>query len=114
MVLEEVAAVPSSAGTTKLKKEWTPNQEDESRQSPLVRSYQAPVPYPHKLTRSKLKPLMVRFLDLLKKVNINVPFFEILKEVPSYLNFGRGLLSEKGKPDNIPVVVIGKVCSAPL
>jgi len=30
---------------------------------------------------------MGRFLDMLKKINLNLPFLEVLKEVPSYLNF---------------------------
>jgi len=57
---------------------------------------------------------MVRFLDLLKKLNVNVTFLEILKEVPSYLKFLKGLLSTKGEPEKVSVVVLGKVCSATL
>jgi len=57
---------------------------------------------------------VVRFLDLLKKVNINIPFLEILKELPSYLKFLKGLLSAEGKPEKVLVVVIGEVCSRAL
>jgi len=36
IVLQEVATVSVSAGTTKLKKEETPSQEEEGHQSPLI------------------------------------------------------------------------------
>jgi len=54
---------------------------------------------------------MVRFLDLLRKVNVNVPFLKVLKEVPSYLTFLRGLLSKKAEPKGVSVIPIKEVCS---
>ena len=53
-------------------------------------------------------------LALLKKVNVNVPFLEILKEVPPYLKFLRRLLSAKGEVESALVAVIGEACSAAL
>ena len=42
---------------------------------------------------------MVRFIDLLKRVYVNVSFLEALKEAPSYLKFLWELLTKKGKPE---------------
>jgi len=36
-----------------------------------------------------LEPRIIRFLDMLKKINLNDPFLEVLKEVLSYLKFLR-------------------------
>jgi len=47
-------------------------------------------------------------------MKVNVPFLEILKEVPSYLKFLRGLLSETGALEKVPVAGIGEVCSIAL
>ena len=59
MVLQEVAIIPIFAGTTKLKNDMAPNQEKEGHQSPPVRPYQPPVPYPKRLAQSKLESRMV-------------------------------------------------------
>lgn len=57
---------------------------------------------------------MVRFLDVLKKINLNVPFLEVLKEVPSYLKFLRELLSKRGDPEEVSVASIRELCSVVL
>jgi len=61
-VVQEVAPVPISTGTTTLKNEGALNQEDEDHQPPPVRPYQPPVPYPQRLVRAKLSQLEPRFI----------------------------------------------------
>ena len=62
----------------------------------------------------KLEIRMVRFINVLKKVNLIVPFLEVLKDVPPYLKFLRELLSKRGDPEEVSVVCIGELCSAVL
>ena len=52
---------------------------------------------------------MVRFLGVLKKVNLNAPFLEVLNELPSHLQFLRELLCKRGEPEEVPVVFIGEL-----
>jgi len=53
---------------------------------------------------------MVRFLDLLKRADINVPFVEALKEAPSYLKFFEG--AKMGELHRTLVAPIGEVYRA--
>ena len=34
-----------------------------------------PIPYPQRLNKSKLERQFTKFLDILKKLHINIPFF---------------------------------------
>ena len=58
-----------------------------------------------------LKPWFVRFLDLLKRVYVDVPFLEALKEAPSYLKFLRELISKKAMLEEASMASMGEVCS---
>jgi len=53
----------------------------------------------------------VRFLDVLRRIYVNAPFSEALKEALTYLKFLRELLSMKTKPGDISVTPIGEAYS---
>ena len=57
MVLQGVTIVPISTGIITLKKEGAPNQAEEGHQSPPIRPYQPLVPYPQRLSWTKLSKL---------------------------------------------------------
>jgi len=53
----------------------------------------------------------VKFLELLRKVYVNIPFLNALEEAPSYLRFLKEL-SKKGKLEEVTTVPIGEIyCS---
>jgi len=67
---------------------------------PVVCPYQPPAPCPQRLAWAKismLEPKFMRFLDILSRVFVVVPFLEALKKAPTYLNFLREILSKKGE-----------------
>jgi len=49
---------------------------------------------------------------VLRRIYVNAPFLEALKEAPTYLKFLRELLSRKGKPRNVSMASIGEVYNA--
>jgi len=56
--------------------------------SPPIHPYQLPVHYPQRVAwakLSKLEPRFARFLDLMRRIYVNVPFVEALKEALAYL-----------------------------
>ena len=69
--------------------------EGRSVQSPSLRPYQPPVPYPQRLAISKLDPRFVRFLDLLQRIYVDTPFLKAFKESPSHLRFVREIFPRK-------------------
>jgi len=118
MVLQEVGSDPISArvgeerkGDEGLSSTGTPSP------SPLTRSYRPPVSYPQRLAWSQLLPSESRsawFLDILKRINVSIPFLEALKEAPIYLRFLRELISKKREPKETSIPLIGEAYSATL
>ena len=45
------------------------------------------IPYPQKLKKVKLEKQFVKFLDIFKKLHINIPFMDALENMPSYMKF---------------------------
>ena len=97
-----------------LKMDVVLNQEEEGHSLHSVCPYQPPVPFPQRVAWtkvSKLKPIFARFLNMLRRIYVNAPFLEALKEAPTYMQFFRELLSKKGEPEGISAVPIGEVCN---
>ena len=46
-----------------------------------------PIPYPQWLKKGKLEKQFAKFLDIFKKLQINIPFIDALENMPSYVKF---------------------------
>ena len=62
-----------------------------------VKAYNSPVPFPQRLQKAKLEVQFFKFLNMFKKIEINIPFLEALTEMPHYAKFMKDLLSKKRK-----------------
>lgn len=82
------------------------------RVSPPVKPYRPPVPYPQRLIRAKEEHKYGKFLEMLKKFHINIPFLEAITDMPSYAKFLKDLLSNKGKLLENATVALTEECSA--
>jgi len=49
--------------------------------------YIPPLPFPQRMAKAKLDMQFGKFLDVLKKLYINIPFAEALTRMPSYAKF---------------------------
>ncbi|XP_073153384.1 uncharacterized protein [Henckelia pumila] len=56
-----------------------------------------PPPFPAALKKSKLDSQFAKFLEVFKKLNINIPFADTLMQMPSYAKFLKEILSNKRK-----------------
>ncbi|KAK4271099.1 hypothetical protein QN277_019840 [Acacia crassicarpa] len=74
-------------------------------------SYAKP-PYPQRLKQQIQKQQYARFLDIFKKLQINIPFTEALENMPNYAKFMKDLLSKKHKLQEIETVTLTQQCSA--
>ena len=52
-----------------------------------------------------------KFLDILKKLHVNVPFLDALSQMPLYAKFLKEILSKKRKIDEHEMVALGEECS---
>ena len=62
-----------------------------------VKAYEPQVPFPQRLQKAKLEEKFSRFLDMFKKIEINIPFSEALTQMPLYAKFMKEILSRKKK-----------------
>ena len=56
----------------------------------------APIPYPQRLKKHKLDKQFTKFIEVFKKLHINISFADALEQMPSYVNFMKDILSQKG------------------
>ncbi|XP_050920086.1 uncharacterized protein LOC127137696 [Lathyrus oleraceus] len=82
-------------------------KEKVSESKPIVK-----LPFP---TRNKNKELheknFEKFLEMFKKLEINIPFLEALEQMPSYAKFMKDIISKMGSTDTDPIVLT-ETCSA--
>ncbi|KAK0600713.1 hypothetical protein LWI29_017770 [Acer saccharum] len=79
---------------------------------PQVKAYVPPIPYPQRLRKHKDAHNFGKFLEIFKKLQINIPFAEALSQMPTYVRFLKELLSNKRKLEEFETVALTEECSA--
>nr|XP_016502887.1 PREDICTED: uncharacterized protein LOC107821010 [Nicotiana tabacum] len=74
--------------------------------------YMSALPFPQKHRREKLDKQFGYFLKVLKQVHVNVPFTEVLSQMPAYAKFLKEIFSNKWKVEETLVVKLTEHCSA--
>jgi hypothetical protein len=54
------------------------------------------ISYSQRLTNTNLDKQYTRFVELLKKLNVNIPFTDVVTQMPTYANFLKDILSNRG------------------
>ncbi|XP_057747673.1 uncharacterized protein LOC130966870 [Arachis stenosperma] len=80
-----------------------------SEQAP---EYKPKMPYPQRLQKASKEKQFSKFLDVFKKLHINIPFAEALEKMPLYAKFMKELLTYKRNWKEQEIVVLTKECSA--
>ncbi|XP_022855432.1 uncharacterized protein LOC111376690 [Olea europaea var. sylvestris] len=78
----------------------------------LDKAYMPPIPFPQKLKKNKQDTNYEKFLDVLKKLQINVPFIDAILQIPSYKKFLREMLTKKRKLPEFETVALTEESSA--
>ena len=69
--------------------------EKQSAENSTEAKVSLPVPYPQRLKKHKLDKQFTKFMDVFKKLHINIPFADALEQMPSYVKFMKDILSQK-------------------
>ncbi|KAJ8762772.1 hypothetical protein K2173_022901 [Erythroxylum novogranatense] len=113
-------------------KEMEKSEEDESRESgkeateapaekenhprlfadPITHPVRPWIPYPQRLKGTQLDKQFGRFLEIFKKLHINIPFVEAIAQMPSYAKFLKEILSNKRRLEEYATVKLNEECSA--
>ncbi|KAA3477289.1 Aspartic peptidase [Gossypium australe] len=78
----------------------------------VVREYKPLIPYLTKLKKDRMNEQYGKFLELLKKFHIKLPFVEALLQMPKYTKFLKELLTNKRKLDELSTVELNDECSS--
>ncbi|KAG9449976.1 hypothetical protein H6P81_009941 [Aristolochia fimbriata] len=70
------------------------------------------LPYPGRAKKHKLEDKFSKFIDIFKKMGINIPFVEALMQMPQYAKFLKEVLSGKRKIEEQGTVMLTENCSA--
>ena len=68
--------------------------------------------YPQRLKKGKLEKQLTKFLDIFKKLHINIPFMDALENMPSYMKFMKKILANKKKLGEYETIALTEECSA--
>ena len=77
-----------------------------------VPAYAPAVPFPQRLQKSRREEQFSKFLDIFKKIEINIPFAEVISQMPFYAKFMKKILSKKRKLAEEGIVNLIATCSA--
>ena len=70
------------------------------------------IPYPQRLKKGKLEKLFTKFLDIFKKLHINIPFMDALENMPSYVKFMKKILASKKMLEEYGTITLTEECNS--
>ena len=84
----------------------------EQKQKEKVQAYTPAVPFPQRLQKAKKEEQFSKFLEICKKIEINIPFADAITQILNYAKFLKDILSKKKKIAEEGAVSLTATCSA--
>ncbi|XP_074296719.1 uncharacterized protein LOC141627257 [Silene latifolia] len=78
--------------------------------TPPPREYVAPVPFPQRLAKPRIEKKYEKFVEILKGMNVTIPFLDMITEIPSYGKFLKELVTLKKKNGEVQTINLSKEC----
>ena len=94
------------------KKRKLEQQQEEERSKKKAQNSMPAVPFPQRLQQSKIEEQFARFLKTFQKLEISMPFTEVVTQMPLYAKLLKEILSKKRKIAEEGVVNLTATCSA--
>ncbi|XP_015949650.1 uncharacterized protein LOC107474540 [Arachis duranensis] len=117
---KEVAAEEKDQEKLKKKEEEPPAskkvkqvmEEHPQEQKKVVKPYISPLSYPQRLQRELKDQQFPKFLEVFKKLEINIPLVEALEQMILYAKFLKELINKKRSWNEKETVILTQECSA--
>ena len=77
-----------------------------------IQGFRPAVPFPQRLQKSKIEEQFARFLKTFQKLEISMPFTEVVTQMPLYAKFLKDILSKKRRIVEEGIVNLTATCSA--
>ena len=75
-------------------------------------SYTPPLPFPQRFRKTKLDEQFAKFLNMFKRLEVNILFVDALAQMPNYVKFMKKIMSIRKKLDAYETVSLSENCSA--
>ncbi|CAL1379280.1 unnamed protein product [Linum trigynum] len=79
---------------------------------PPVAEYSPPLPFPTRVHKERLEAECEGFMEMLRKLHLNIPFLKAMAHMPRYSRYLKGCLSKKLKFEELANVTLGEECLA--
>ena len=73
----------------------TPDGKKEAEKQAAITEPNVPIPFPQRLRQNKPDKQFTKFMEVFKKLHINIPFADALEQMPNYVKFMKDILSKK-------------------
>jgi len=83
-----------------------------STEKSVIKPYVPPFTFPQKHKQKATDKQFVQFLNMFKKLHINIPFAKALAQMPKYAKFMKEILRNKRKLEDHETVMLNEECSA--
>ncbi|XP_021723745.1 uncharacterized protein LOC110691133 [Chenopodium quinoa] len=77
-----------------------------------MRIYKPPIPFPHRIVETKLNEKFSKFLEVMRGLQVNIPFLHAMSQMLTYANFLKDLLSNKSRLEESATISLPKEVSA--
>ncbi|KAL5567485.1 hypothetical protein UlMin_024060 [Ulmus minor] len=98
---------PIQGATSDLK-----NQSNDSISIPKSFPSSSTIPFPQRLRKQKLDNQFSKFLNIFKSLHINLPFVDMLEQMPKYAKFLKDILSNKRKLEECEAIALTEETTA--
>ncbi|XP_015949297.1 uncharacterized protein LOC107474211 [Arachis duranensis] len=98
-------------GSSSDKEEAQTHAPNPPKEKEVLRSYVPKAPYPQRLMKNAKDNQFSKFLEIFKRLQINIPFAEVLEQMPLYAKFLKELMTKKRSWRNDKTVVLTEECS---
>ncbi|XP_022847521.1 uncharacterized protein LOC111370040 [Olea europaea var. sylvestris] len=104
--VEEETVEPDEQPNTSTAKESS--EKAGNKETVTVNPYEPPIPFPQRSKNHKMEQQYKKFLEIFKKLHINIPLVDALFQMPSYAKFLKDILSNKCKLEDHETVMLTK------
>ena len=87
-------------------------EETKAKDRPTTTESIVPIPYPQRLKKNKLDKQFTKFMEVFKKLHINISFANALNQIPNYVKFMKDILLKKTRLSDFEIVNVAEECSA--
>ncbi|XP_031255354.1 uncharacterized protein LOC116113346 [Pistacia vera] len=116
VMVEEKPTSPRESREEEPKKEERPKQKKEKLSFPEIPpelAHHTPlVPFSQRLRKQNQDKQFTKFLNVFKKLHINIPFADALQHMSSYTKFLKDILANKRKLEDEETMMLTEECSA--